>query len=461
VHITLIPNRTIPSCTMALKICIAAHVFAVSVLIASSLSLSKPSDGSTKREAEDVTLDLDDAMCQNRTEDVLERMCLEDDSELSSTKEVPVFLPWVYATCSGKMPPDTISLRAPSWTYCRTLDHGSKCDDPTSLIVHASRSYKRIREPICGGATPSQTMNLNVFWSIGESDSTVPRKINEKLALLDESGLAAAAESIKVGTHDFYDGGDTPWQNRFQSDYLPNTSGRYAWADKVKNVELQAEGEEWWQETGARCKNSIKQWKTPRPHHQFYVLEGLWEHCQASQNPESDAVLYLHTEGREGLPDDWPEMSGTNRGHMGRIQQHFLVRHYQDCVDHLKCGSSTCGAFLLGPDRYRFKWPHYSDNMWWARCDYVKTLPRPRANEDEVRDYGHNPVLNPYVSDPPRGRKKAEWWLLGTDRDYSTDRHFKNCFGGNLSLVSNKVGSKGAWECLIAWDHVREHDLRC
>jgi hypothetical protein len=302
-------------------------------------------------------------------------------------------------------------------------------------------------------------MNLNVFWSIGESDYTMDRKIRDQLEMLNSSGLAVAAESVKVGAHDFYGGGEGAWRTRFHSDYLPSTSGTYSWADKVQDIELPAEHEAWWQEKGARCQQ--KQWSTPRPHHQFYVLEGLWEHCQNSQSPDSDAVLYLHTEGREGLPDNWPDMSGTNRGHIWRIHQHFLVSHYQDCVDHLKCGSSTCGPYLLGPDRYRFKWPHYSGNMWWARCDYIRTLPRPRPNEDEVRDYGHSPILDPYKSDPPRGRRKAEWWLLGTHRQYSTTRHFKNCFGGNLSLTSNKVGAKGVWQCLIDWDHVSQNDLRC
>ncbi|CAK0857209.1 unnamed protein product [Prorocentrum cordatum] len=440
---------------MAWRIPIAACSCAVSVQLASSLSLSRPTDGNTRREASDATLDLDDAMCQNRTEDVMERMCLDDDSEHSSSRERPVFLPWMYTACAmSKMPPDTYSIRPPVWKYCRVLDGGENCDDPTSLVVHPNRGYHRGREPTCGGATPAQNMSLNVFWSVGESDSTMDRKIRDQLAMLDSSGLAVAAESVNMGVHDYY---GTSWRNRFRSDF----SGTYSWADKVKDIELPAESEQWWQETGERCENGIHHWTTPRPHHEFYVLEGLWEHCQQSQNPDSDAVLYLHTEGREGVPDDWPDMSGTNRGHVGRIQQHFLVSHYQDCVDHLKCGSSTCGPFLLGPDRYRFRWPHYSGNMWWARCDYIKSLPRPRANENEVRDYGHSPTLNPYLSDPPRGRKKAEWWLLGTDRQYSTTRHFKNCFGGNISLTSKKVGAKGVWECLIAWDHVSSKDLRC
>jgi len=353
----------------------------------------------------------------------------------------PKFLPWAYASCLAPSPPEVYDLRKPLWARYTVADPGTKCSDPYDFSVYAGGGYGHTKEAECTSGVTS--MELSVFWSVGPgglSDDVV----REQLSALDASGLGAQAKTVKVAARDHY--GESSWRGRFQSDFIGNNS-EYSWASKVEDVRISVpEDESWWAEQ--------------ERHWEFYALEGLWDHCMASQTPSSEAVLYMHTKGgthpgARALPD----MSGTKRADWRRLLQHFSITRYQDCVDHLKCGYSTCGPLLASPDKPRVHWPHYSGNVWWARCDYIRALPRPRPLSRELtsRDLGdHAPTL-----DPPLGRYKAEWWLLGSLRDYSRNRHFKNCWGATGADWKTVSGCKDCWKCWISWDEVARKDARC
>ena len=42
----------------------------------------------------------------------------------------------------------------------------------------------------------------------------------------------------------------------------------------------------------------------------------------------------------------------------------------------------------LGANLEVRRWPHYSGNVWWARCDYIRQLPPLRVNKRDLTDAG-------------------------------------------------------------------------
>ena len=83
----------------------------------------------------------------------------------------------------------------------------------------------------------------------------------------------------------------------------------------------------------------------------------------ADQNKDSH-VLYLHTKGvsckrmHQGI-NDWTNM-----------MLHFLVENHEDCFRTLDGTHDTVGCnYNPAPTR------HYSGNFWWAKTNYVSTLP--------------------------------------------------------------------------------------
>jgi hypothetical protein len=93
--------------------------------------------------------------------------------------------------------------------------------------------------------------------------------------------------------------------------------------------------------------------------------------------PEEWAVLYFHTKGA-GRED---EPSQFNVSFWRRYMEHFVIERWRDCLGALD-GCDACGADLnFNP------WPHFSGNFWWARAEYLRTLPPADSlrREDPVR----------------------------------------------------------------------------
>ena len=91
-------------------------------------------------------------------------------------------------------------------------------------------------------------------------------------------------------------------------------------------------------------------------------------HCAAHPR---DFALYLHDKGtRRPSGQDSQLDTFFKQADWRKLQEYFLVEIFEDCLNALDQGANTCGALLR-------KWPHlhYSGNFWWARCDYINTLP--------------------------------------------------------------------------------------
>jgi hypothetical protein len=109
----------------------------------------------------------------------------------------------------------------------------------------------------------------------------------------------------------------------------------------------------------------------------------------ADQNKDSH-VLYLHTKGvsckrmHQGI-NDWTNM-----------MLYFLVENYEDCFRALDGTHDTVGCnYNPAPTR------HYSGNFWWAKTNYVATLPAldeasPNKMSPEFWLFQNNPDLHYY-----------------------------------------------------------------
>lgn len=89
-------------------------------------------------------------------------------------------------------------------------------------------------------------------------------------------------------------------------------------------------------------------------------------------------VYYIHSKGVSKYNAMWlarrnPFRSYANSLYWRKYMEYFVVENYQWCAKALADGFDTCGVDWGGA--------FYSGNMWWARCEYVATLPTqmPRA----------------------------------------------------------------------------------
>ena len=119
--------------------------------------------------------------------------------------------------------------------------------------------------------------------------------------------------------------------------------------------------------------------------YEFLTLKHL--HQYAYEHPES-LILYLHT---KGCSVD-PERMKTGRD-WRRYMLHFVVDRYKECLDALET-SDVCGVDWRQSPR-----AHFSGNFWWARADYLTTLP----SIDEI-----SRSEAPWVISP---RHNAEFWI--------------------------------------------------
>ena len=87
-------------------------------------------------------------------------------------------------------------------------------------------------------------------------------------------------------------------------------------------------------------------------------------HIPSVVKPE-DCVLYIHTKGVTKIPPSecvyWWNL----------YMEYFLIRHHRQCVDLLATSD------VVGLDYYPQSLPHFSGNFWWARGDYLLSLPPP------------------------------------------------------------------------------------
>lgn len=100
--------------------------------------------------------------------------------------------------------------------------------------------------------------------------------------------------------------------------------------------------------------------------YEFPTLNYVRSFCQSNDG----FVFYIHTKGifrDTEMSTDWR-----------RYMEYFLIERHEDCLGIL-AHSDVCGVnWQLVP------WPHFSGNFWWARAQYVATLPALDTSEPVV-----------------------------------------------------------------------------
>lgn len=130
-----------------------------------------------------------------------------------------------------------------------------------------------------------------------------------------------------------------------------------------------------WPYTGADDAFTSYHAGTAAPTSELDTLTALHDYCVA--HPQA-VVSYIHGKGtRHPAETDFTRFS--RQWDWRRLHLYFLVEMPQGCLAALASGNyDACGvnkrrsAFFTDQPR-----PHYNGNFWWARCEYVRSLPRP------------------------------------------------------------------------------------
>lgn len=129
--------------------------------------------------------------------------------------------------------------------------------------------------------------------------------------------------------------------------------------------------------------------------HEHNLYEGqtisrLYDYCFKNDG----YVFYFHNKGMSSYGTHISSALKDWRHYM----QYFNIERWEDCVEKLEEGYDCCGvswikredlAGNIPTEGKRYIGNHFSGNFWWARCDYIQTLPDPL----KVEEYVHIPSL--------------------------------------------------------------------
>lgn len=114
----------------------------------------------------------------------------------------------------------------------------------------------------------------------------------------------------------------------------------------------------------------------PTPHsrreYEYATLAALQDHCAA--HPTS-WVLYFHNKGASRTDPRQQRFVSAWR----RYLEAFVLWRFRSCLAVLQAGYDTCGV------QWADDWAIYGGNFWWARCEYVNSLPSVRSLPQWVR----------------------------------------------------------------------------
>ena len=97
------------------------------------------------------------------------------------------------------------------------------------------------------------------------------------------------------------------------------------------------------------------------------TLNLLWDHRDAA-----DAFCYFHTKG-SAVQSEWNDI-------WRRSMAIGIIGHWRECAEALENGMDLVGSHWLTPEKFPgddVYVPYFGGNGWWARADYIKTLPPP------------------------------------------------------------------------------------
>jgi hypothetical protein len=127
--------------------------------------------------------------------------------------------------------------------------------------------------------------------------------------------------------------------------------------------------------------------------HERDTMENLWRWSLRHPN-DNGTVAYFHNKGvtRSPLTGSWD---------WAKMMEFFLVENYEDALSALR-EHATAGCELWSHPYNRSvtklasgRFLHYQGNFWWARVEYIRTLPPPpkgveEGSEDWILWWGEN-----------------------------------------------------------------------
>lgn len=132
--------------------------------------------------------------------------------------------------------------------------------------------------------------------------------------------------------------------------------------------------------------------------HELATLSALKDHCDNTD--DYYPVLYTHHKGVTWLGSE----NYNNIRDWRRYMQYFNIERWRDCVIKLNQGYDSVGVNWSG-DKHK----HWAGNMWWARSDYIRTLPKIQR----PKDYGYKHQF--FLDDPEHlskhYRMESELWV--------------------------------------------------
>ena len=231
------------------------------------------------------------------------------------------------------------------------------------------------------------------FYNIFRKNETVfNRIVSEQIQTLEASGLLSASQSIEVVF--FGEGAETFKINSSSPKYIRSP---------MTNT------------TGGETT----------------TLHRLHSHCL--RNP-SDRVFYIHSKGTFN-PRDAQEILRRNN-----------IKAIVDCwtmggLEH----SDVCGL-RVSPLPH----PHFSGNMWWARCQHVARLPDPLGFEAQMRRFLSGPSQRGLASCHPSwlgaDRWAAEHWILSHPAAVAADVLPAQTAGGVFTWWEGGLASPSQWQ---------------
>jgi hypothetical protein len=90
-------------------------------------------------------------------------------------------------------------------------------------------------------------------------------------------------------------------------------------------------------------------------------------------------ILYFHSKGSSLIMKDKKHFPNRKIYDWRNLMQYFCIVKYRDCLNLL--GEND----VVGVNWRYFPHLHFSGNFWWARSEYIRTLPDPLDLENFVR----------------------------------------------------------------------------
>jgi len=141
--------------------------------------------------------------------------------------------------------------------------------------------------------------------------------------------------------------------------------------------------------------------------YEYATLQWLHTFCK---NTPPRYIFYIHTKGvssKGGSIENPPEIRKFVTGDYRKFMQHILFNKHIECLEALK-KADICGVNW----RMYHNPPYLAGNFWWARTEYIATLPRFTQNDRNKRS-------------------NAEFWIgKGTGVAVSMWKSRKNIYGG-------------------------------